>query len=269
MLEQALKRSRQCHSCLCCRRPARRTARLMQDVLPLDRFLANRRARDRSASATIRQNAVWRSPTRHQSTGKPYPTFAAKLSGREHAAIGADSGSTIPFDPFDPVQACRPWMSVAAESQRRHCRARPWSLASRPKRLGDQFSSRAGARRAASIIHVIGAETLKDGKPIDLGWIPSFLLAAVVVVLPSRAARASRQWLHWRPAVVVLLSAPVLLEAHQVFADVTPGLFVYHWVGYRPCSCAAAKPARPDQCRSRLAEPHCASRASAANGTGR
>ncbi|MFL6748470.1 MAG: EAL domain-containing protein, partial [Sphingomicrobium sp.] len=76
----------------------------------------------------------------------------------------------------------------------------------------------------------IGAETLKAGLPVDLGWIPAFLIAAAVVTaLMSRNGRV--QTAGFSGALLFLLTAPLLLERAQIFADVTAGLFVVTWVG--------------------------------------
>ena len=98
------------------------------------------------------------------------------------------------------------------------------------ERLGDQFMLPGWGKMSGVYIHIIGAETLKAGKPIDLGWIPAFLIAAALVVLTIKRT-GRQQILALGSGLVGLLLVPVLLERAQIFADITPGLFVISWVG--------------------------------------
>ena len=97
------------------------------------------------------------------------------------------------------------------------------------ERLGDQFMLPGWGKASGVYIHVIGAETLRAGQPIDLGWIPAFLIAAGVVAFAiSRKGRVQVAAL--AGGLLFLLAAPLLLERAQIFADVTAGLFVVIWV---------------------------------------
>jgi EAL domain-containing protein (putative c-di-GMP-specific phosphodiesterase class I)/CHASE2 domain-containing sensor protein len=97
------------------------------------------------------------------------------------------------------------------------------------ERLGDQFMLPGWGKASGVYIHIIGAETLKAGDPIDLGWVPAFLIAVVLVGLAVRR-RAALQAGLLGGGTVLLLTAPLLLERGQIFADITPGLFVILWV---------------------------------------
>jgi EAL domain-containing protein (putative c-di-GMP-specific phosphodiesterase class I)/CHASE2 domain-containing sensor protein len=97
------------------------------------------------------------------------------------------------------------------------------------ERLGDQFMLPGWGKASGVYIHVIGAETLKAGEPIDLGWVPAFMIATLVVgAAISRRARVQAGLLGG--GALLLLVVPLLLERGQIFADVTPGLFVILWV---------------------------------------
>ena len=78
-------------------------------------------------------------------------------------------------------------------------------------------------------IHIIGAETLKAGTPIDLGWIPGYILAAMIAAV-AVAGRSRRQPAILGAATALLIFAPIPLEGRQIFIDITPGLFVVLWV---------------------------------------
>ena len=97
-------------------------------------------------------------------------------------------------------------------------------------RLGDQYMIPGRGRASGVNVHIIGAETLKAGEPVDLGWIPAFLLAAALVCL-SASRRGTTQALILGSGFVGLLVVPIALERMQVFADITAGLFVIGWVG--------------------------------------
>ena len=97
-------------------------------------------------------------------------------------------------------------------------------------RLGDQYMIPGYGRGGGVNSHIIGAETLLKGVPRDIGWFPSFLIAAAIVFLiMNRSGRVQSAALGG--GVIVLLTAPVVTERAQIFMDVTPGLFVLSWVG--------------------------------------
>ncbi len=86
-------------------------------------------------------------------------------------------------------------------------------------------------RMGGAFVHVIGAETLKGGKPVDLGWIPLFLLALAVAVFVTRQRELPRQLLIIGCSAVVVLFGPTVAEAQQVYLDVTPACFVLITIG--------------------------------------
>jgi len=97
------------------------------------------------------------------------------------------------------------------------------------ERLGDQFMLPGWGKASGVYIHIIGAETLKAGEPLDLGWIPAFLIAAFLVGT-AVTRRSTVQAALLGGGAALLVAGPLLLERNQIFADVTPGLFVILWV---------------------------------------
>ncbi len=97
------------------------------------------------------------------------------------------------------------------------------------ERLGDQFMLPGWGKASGVYIHIIGGETLKAGRPLDLGWIPAFVLAALLVIV-AMTQKGKAQASVLGGGALLLLTGPTLLERGQVFADVTPGLFVIVWV---------------------------------------
>ncbi|MDV3256732.1 MAG: EAL domain-containing protein, partial [Sphingomonas sp.] len=97
-------------------------------------------------------------------------------------------------------------------------------------RLGDRFTIPGLGSEGGVYIHILGGETLRAGKPVDLGWLPAFLLAAGIAILTFRRS-GKVQAATILGGLGTMVVAPVFLERGQVFADVTPGLFVLCWFG--------------------------------------
>lgn len=66
-------------------------------------------------------------------------------------------------------------------------------------------------RISGTYFHILGADTLKRGQPLDLMWFPPILLAAIVIVMQARSQRRSMRAL-WLPVAVLPLVAFVLDE---------------------------------------------------------
>lgn len=69
--------------------------------------------------------------------------------------------------------------------------------------------------------HVIGAETLKRGLPLDLGWIPAFLAAAVLVVTGVARGRSFKR-VRLLGYTCLLVGLPFALDHFGVELDVLP-----------------------------------------------
>jgi hypothetical protein len=78
-------------------------------------------------------------------------------------------------------------------------------------------------------LHILGAETLKAGRPVDLGWIPAYLAACLLAFAAIKRKLRAQVGLLGGGAFA-MLALPLLLERSQVFADITAGLFVISWV---------------------------------------
>ena len=147
--------------------------------------------------------------------GRIIPSLRVASWQARTAEPTAISGSIMRFDP-----------DIDSDDQRRRCPGRPdcaepargqdgRSSASTVERLGDQFIIPGCGKAGGVYIHIIGAETLKAGMPVDLGWLPAFLLARCVGRCLAICARAAGRR---RPCSAahssLLLAVPILLEAH-------------------------------------------------------
>ncbi|HEU4704285.1 MAG TPA: EAL domain-containing protein [Sphingomicrobium sp.] len=184
------------------------------------------------------QNAVWRLPYAARFNGRLIPSFAASLAERD----------TLPERDFRPDYsvdpASIPALSAAAVLQGRApldlIRGKDVVIGTNSEAAGDQYFIPGVGKMGGAFVQIIGAETLKAGTPVSLGWIPAFLLALALAAFAARRKRPTQQALICVGGAAALLFAPALLESRLVFVDITPGLFVIlvfgsvtAWRGFR------------------------------------
>jgi EAL domain-containing protein (putative c-di-GMP-specific phosphodiesterase class I)/CHASE2 domain-containing sensor protein len=179
------------------------------------------------ALGTVRynyQNAAWDLPYSQLVDGKPVPSFAASLAN----VTGAPETS-FPVDYSTKVTSI-PSYSAADVLSGRIPKA---ALAGKDVMIGlgsdilnDVYFIPGYGRGYGVYIQTLGAETLKSGKPVDLGWWPGFLLAAGAVVLAISRKSSRERGLILGGAIGTMLIGPGFLDARLIFADVTPGLFI-------------------------------------------
>ena len=92
--------------------------------------------------------------------------------------------------------------------------------------IGDSYFIPGYGKAFGVHVHAIAAETLKSGSPIDLGWYLTFLLSLATVALALFTKRLTSRLAILGVGISTLMVVPTFLEAHLIFADITPGLFV-------------------------------------------
>jgi EAL domain-containing protein (putative c-di-GMP-specific phosphodiesterase class I) len=92
--------------------------------------------------------------------------------------------------------------------------------------LGDRYFIPGYGRGYGVFVHAIGAETLKQGRPDEIGWIPGFLIGLLAAAGVLLRKRFLEQLSIFVVGFGLLLVLPGFMEARLVFADATPGLFV-------------------------------------------
>jgi EAL domain-containing protein (putative c-di-GMP-specific phosphodiesterase class I)/CHASE2 domain-containing sensor protein len=92
--------------------------------------------------------------------------------------------------------------------------------------LGDRFFIPGYGRSYGVFVHAIAGETLKQGRPVDLGWIPGLLLGLAAALAAMLRKRFAERVAIFTAGFGLLLVGPGIMEAKLIFADVTPGLFV-------------------------------------------
>jgi EAL domain-containing protein (putative c-di-GMP-specific phosphodiesterase class I)/CHASE2 domain-containing sensor protein len=175
------------------------------------------------------QSAVWKLPFGLNSTVGAVPSFSSMLAakpGRPDSTFSVDysidpqsiptvSAGSILRGSFDPRQVRGKDVVVGATSNF----------------IGDVYFIPGFTQAGGAYIHVIGAETLKEGRPADLGWVPAFILSLLVAAVALLRKRIIEQAAILGATAAFLLFGTAFLEAHLIFLDITPALVVVCWVG--------------------------------------
>lgn len=168
------------------------------------------------------QNAVWRLPYSVSVGGKRIPSFAASLA--EHQSGTGDfipdysiKPTSIPHLPAERI--------LTGRFDPRMVQGRQVLIGTNSTAIGDQFFIPGIGKMGGVYVHAIGAETLKQGQPVNLGWIPAFLIAFALASWAALERRRSQSWI-LGGTTAALLIVPIFLEANLIFLEVAPALFV-------------------------------------------
>ena len=168
------------------------------------------------------QNAVWKLPYDADFQGRTVPSLAAAMAG-SMGKPGAEFPVDYSFD-VDSVPRVSAGQFIKGDVHPARIAGKTLVFGTTAIQLGDHFTVPGRGKRAGVYVHVLGAETLKAGPPVNLGWFPALLAAALSIGLSLG--------LNWRPRLVLggttiaLLVVPFGLEWQLVFIDVTPALFL-------------------------------------------
>lgn len=174
-------------------------------------------------------NEAWRIAYRIVIGGKPVPSFASIMANDTHRAVElfridyAFDLATVPkISASDVILGRVPPEKLAGKTV---------IVGSDAWRQYDQFMIPGKGKYGGVYVHILAAETLKLGRPVNLGWTPALLVAAACVLACFLFARANRPLL-LIGGTAILLFAPIALEARHIFVDVTPGLFLIGFIGW-------------------------------------
>ena len=172
-------------------------------------------------------NEAWFLPRGTRRGDTVIPSLASILSDRNMGS-DADFRVNYAFDPASiPVYSATDVIDGRVGKAQLH--GKTVIVGTDAERLGDQFMLPGWGKASGVYLHIIGAETLNAGSPVDLGWIPAFLIACMLVTVAIRR-RLRAQVALLGGGTALLLGLPLLLERAQIFADITAGLFVIVWV---------------------------------------
>ena len=198
----------------------------LEDVKPLPEFMKNARLGTIGLWYNY-ANEAWLLPSGHYHGKTLIPSFAAILADKPQAS-DATFRVNYAFAP-DSIPTVSAAEVLAGRVASGTLEGKTIVVGTTAERLGDQFRIPGWGKASGVYIHVFGAETLKAGRPVDLGWLPAFLLAAASVIAALKL-RGPRGAMLLGGVSVGLLTVPIALERSQIFADITAGLFVIIWV---------------------------------------
>ena len=197
----------------------------IEDVRPLPMFAGNVSL----ASLGVRYNyanEVWAIPFSARSGQNHIPSLASVLAG-ESSNSTAEFRVNYAFKPASiPALSAADVLNGKADLGR--LTGKTVVVAPVSTRLGDQYPVPGWGRTGGVYIQIIGAETLKAGRPVDLGWLPAWILAAMGVVTALKLGGRRGAALLAGTALALLL-VPVALDRAQIFTDVSAGLMVLVW----------------------------------------
>jgi EAL domain-containing protein (putative c-di-GMP-specific phosphodiesterase class I) len=175
------------------------------------------------------RNSVMDVPYGIDVDGQMIPSFAALLSDRR----GAANATFKPDYSIDPQSI----PSVSAEQILKGSfnpamiRGKKIVVGATADVIGDNSFVPGTGKIGSVYVHIIAAETLRSGKPIDGGWVPLFILAlatsAFTLRVRSSKVRASILGL----GAVGIFAAATFAESCHLYLDVTPGWFVLLIIG--------------------------------------
>jgi EAL domain-containing protein (putative c-di-GMP-specific phosphodiesterase class I)/CHASE2 domain-containing sensor protein len=170
------------------------------------------------------QNAALNLPYAAMIDGQKVPSFAAGL-----AKVDGPAGRSFPLDYSFDVASIPTYSAADLLSGRVPTSAlagKDIMIGTTSEVLNDVFFIPGHGCGLGVYVQTIGAETLKKGMPIDIGWIPLFSVALALAALILHRRKGRDQALLLVGAFLIFLFGPAPLEARLIFLDITPALFV-------------------------------------------
>lgn len=166
---------------------------------------------------------AWRLPFAVEMERHRLPSLGAALAG-----VPGESWNTYRIDYAIDVSAIR---RVSAEDVLHRAagaavRGRDVVVANTSETTANQMFVPGRGLLPTIYIHLAGAETLKAGRPLEIGWLAPLLCALAISILGTsrRSGRLGGAIAFF--GILALLVGPVALERASIFMEVTPGLFL-------------------------------------------
>lgn len=172
----------------------------------------------------------WRLPTSSEIQGKQRPSISATLAGIDR--VGAMYRPDLSIKPSDvPVYSYIDVINGRLSSER--FAGKDVVVATANLFSPDRFRMPFVGLVLGSQLHAIGAQTLRERFPIDLGFLPSLLIAALFIWSQSRVRRPLRR--HALGIAAILVVAPFALDLASIRVDVTAALvcLLIGWIRLR------------------------------------
>ena len=185
------------------------------------------RSRATVASISVYFNyamAVWKAPYATVADGRTYPTFSALMAGME------DKPETqFPIDyrfRLSSIPRLSAYDVLTGRANLNRLAGKTVIIGQTALSLGDQVTLPGRGRYGGVFTHIYAAETLKLGRPIDLGWLPAMLLGLLIAASALRMPRTRGQIALLTIGGIGVSVIPVISERFHWFFDIVPGLFV-------------------------------------------
>jgi EAL domain-containing protein (putative c-di-GMP-specific phosphodiesterase class I) len=194
------------------------------DNLPLKEFRRHTKLAHINVRYSSAFGSVWNLTYALDFGGKSYPSFAAALSG----IVGAlDDEFPIDYS-IDPrtVPTISASDVILGNVLAEQVAGKQVIIGPAAEEHGDIYAFPGYGRMPGVYLHVLGAETLREGIPLDLGWFGPFLVAFLLslATISLRSIRAMTGAFAGGMAVLMLL--PLAFEANLIFIDVLPAVFL-------------------------------------------
>lgn len=196
---------------------------VQQDALPLPMFARHVHLGVLSAQYNW-QNTVWRIPYAVKAGDEVVPHYTALLAG----VRGKPDDSYIPDYSLNPqsIPTLTASQVLSGHFDPRAVAGKDVVIGTTTDVAGDQYFLPGTGKTGGVYVHIIGAETLRHGTPVYLGWIPLYLLALLVAAFAERRRKPIQQVAILGGLTVLLAVGPALPETYLVYLDASPGLFV-------------------------------------------
>ena len=166
------------------------------------------------------QNAAWKVPYGARVGGRAMPSLAAEMAG-----ISGRPGKEFRID-YSFNVASVPHISagdlLSGRVPRSAIDGKTIVVGTNSPRIGDQYTIPGRGKRGGVFIHILAAETLKKGTPVDLGWVPALLAAAAAAAYALHSGR--KRVMGLTAAAIFVL--PLITETFLVSLSILPGLFL-------------------------------------------
>jgi EAL domain-containing protein (putative c-di-GMP-specific phosphodiesterase class I)/CHASE2 domain-containing sensor protein len=152
-----------------------------------------------------------------------YPAFAVQLADRGYrdgeflVDYSLDPASIPTVSAIDVINGTAPIDRIRGKDVIIGTTA--WSM-------GDTFVAPGHGIVTGVYLHVLAAETLKQGFPVNIPWIVPLLLALLVAASCVLAQRRTLSVVAMSAAIVLSIALPFVLEPRLVYAEVVPALFL-------------------------------------------
>ena len=168
------------------------------------------------------QNMIWALPYSVQWKGARLPSFAAAIAGRTGQTGEFPIDYSLAPTSIPKVDAAS---VIAGKFDPRDVAGKTVVIGTNSEVIGDQYYVPGVGKMGGVFIQIAGAETLKSGMPLNLGWVPSLLAAFALTAYAAFRRSPLHRNILFAGGVAAWMIIPGLLDARLIFVDVAPSLF--------------------------------------------